>query len=85
MSSVLLQSFKDASELVKQSNKEVSNQVKLQMYSLFKQSTEGDVQGERPGFFYQVQRAKWDAWEALKGTTKETAMQKYVDLADKEL
>ena len=85
MSSVLLQSFKDACDLVKQSNKEVSNKFKLQMYSFFKQATDGDIMGERPGFFYQVQRAKWDAWDALKGTSKEIAMQKYIDLVDKEL
>lgn len=56
------------------------NMTLLKMYALFKQASAGDVTGERPGFTDMINRAKWDAWEELKGTTKETAMQQYVDL-----
>lgn len=56
-----------------------SNELKLQMYALFKQATEGDVTGSRPGMMNVVNRAKWDAWDKLKGTSKEKAMQQYID------
>ncbi len=52
----------------------------LKIYALFKQASNGDAQGERPSMTDFVGRAKWDAWEALKGTAKESAMQQYVDL-----
>jgi len=55
-----------------------SNEYKLQMYSLFKQATEGDVTGKRPGMLDLVGRFKYDAWAALKGTSKEEAMKRYV-------
>lgn len=56
-----------------------SNELKLQMYALFKQATEGDVTGSRPGMMNVVNRAKWDAWDKLKGTSKDKAMQLYID------
>jgi diazepam-binding inhibitor (GABA receptor modulating acyl-CoA-binding protein) len=56
------------------------NMTLLKIYALFKQASSGDAQGERPGMSDFVGRAKWDAWEALKGTAKEAAMQQYVDL-----
>ena len=54
----------------------------LNMYALYKQADRGDADGDRPGFTDPVGRAKWDAWAALKGTSKDQAMQKYVDLID---
>lgn len=56
------------------------NTTLLKMYALYKQATAGDVQGERPGFADMVGRAKWDAWNGMKGTTSEGAMQQYIDL-----
>lgn len=56
------------------------NMTLLKIYSLYKQASAGDVEGKRPGFTDMVGRAKWDAWNELKGTSKEDAMQKYVDL-----
>ena len=54
----------------------------LQLYALYKQATEGDVEGKRPGFTDMVGRAKYDAWAAVKGTATDDAMQRYVDLVD---
>ena len=54
----------------------------LKIYSLYKQSTEGDVEGKRPGFTDMVGRAKYDAWAAVKGKTGDDAMQEYVDLIE---
>lgn len=56
------------------------NMTLLEIYALFKQATAGDVGGERPGFTDMVGRAKFDAWSAVKGLSKDEAMQKYVDL-----
>ncbi len=58
------------------------NNTLLQIYSLFKQGSVGDVQGERPGMMDFVGRAKYDAWAALKGKSSEAAMQAYIDLID---
>lgn len=60
------------------------NEILLQLYSLYKQSTEGDVSGEAPtNPFDFVNKAKYEAWAALKGKTSDDAMQEYVDLVEK--
>jgi acyl-CoA-binding protein len=56
------------------------NSTLLKLYALYKQATEGDVEGKRPGFTDMVGRAKYDAWAAIKGKGGEDAMQEYVDL-----
>ena len=58
------------------------NATLLTLYALYKQATEGDVTGDKPGFGDLVGRAKWDAWNKLKDLTQEEAMQQYVDLID---
>ena len=56
------------------------NQTLLRIYALYKQASEGDVSGRRPGFTDLVGRAKYDAWAGLQGTPAEAAMQAYIDL-----
>jgi acyl-CoA-binding protein len=58
------------------------NATLLQIYALYKQATEGDVEGKRPGFGDMVGRAKFDAWAGVKGKAKDAAMQEYVDLIE---
>ncbi len=58
------------------------NDVKLKLYALYKQATEGDVQGKRPGFTNPVGRAKYDAWAALVGLTQDEAKVQYSEIAD---
>jgi diazepam-binding inhibitor (GABA receptor modulating acyl-CoA-binding protein) len=58
------------------------NMTLLKIYGLYKQAANGDAVGERPGFTDMVGRAKFDAWDGLKGTSKEAAMQQYVDLIE---
>ena len=58
------------------------NATLLTLYALYKQATEGDVAGDKPGFGDLVGRAKWDAWNKLKDLPQEEAMQQYVDLID---
>jgi acyl-CoA-binding protein len=74
--------FKTASEEVLKLSKRPDNKTNLQLYSLFKQGSSGDVQGERPGFTDLIGRAKYDAWAKLAGTAKEAAMQQYIDLVE---
>ena len=57
-----------------------SNENLLKLYGLYKQATEGDVLGDRPGGFDFKAIAKYDSWASLKGKTKEEAMQDYIDL-----
>jgi acyl-CoA-binding protein len=58
------------------------NMTLLKMYALYKQGSLGDVDTERPGMTEFVDRAKWDAWDGLKGTSKDQAMQDYIDLVE---
>ena len=60
------------------------NDILLQLYSLYKQATEGDVNVDPPANAFDfVGKAKYNAWESLKGKSKEVAMQEYVDLVAK--
>ena len=56
------------------------NATLLKLYALYKQATSGAVTEKKPGFGDMVGRAKWDAWNGLKGTPKDDAMQQYVAL-----
>lgn len=58
------------------------NATLLKMYALYKQATAGDIEGKRPGFTDMVGRAKWDAWNEIKGTTANDAMKQYVALVE---
>lgn len=58
------------------------NMTLLKIYALYKQGASGDATGERPGMTDFVNRAKFDAWAALKGTSPEDAMQQYIDLIE---
>jgi acyl-CoA-binding protein len=56
------------------------NTTLLKIYGLYKQATTGDVTEKKPGFGDMVGRAKWDAWNGLKGTSSEDAKKQYVEL-----
>jgi acyl-CoA-binding protein len=58
------------------------NATLLKLYALYKQASSGDVDGKRPGFSDMVGRAKWDAWNELKGTASDAAMKQYIELID---
>ena len=76
----LKKKFEAAAADSKKLSERPSNDVLLQLYALYKQGSEGDVEGKRPGFTDMVGRAKYDAWAAVKGTSAEDAMQQYIDL-----
>ena len=58
------------------------NMTLLKIYALYKQASAGDAEGKRPGFGDMVSRAKFDAWNGLKGTPPGSAMQDYIDLIE---
>ncbi|MBA4195609.1 MAG: acyl-CoA-binding protein [Hydrogenophaga sp.] len=58
------------------------NATLLKIYALYKQATAGDNADKKPGFGDMVGRAKWDAWNGLKGTSADDAMQQYIDLIE---
>jgi acyl-CoA-binding protein/ribosomal protein S18 acetylase RimI-like enzyme len=80
----LQQQFEEAKAVSKTLSEKPDNETLLQLYSLYKQGSEGDVNTEAPSNpFDFVARAKYEAWEALKGKTKEEAMQGYIELVNK--
>ncbi len=75
--------FEQAQKDVKTLTKRPSNEELLTLYSLFKQATDGDVKGARPGMLDMVGRAKYDAWSKLKGTSADQAMRNYLGVVKK--
>jgi len=76
----LRKQFEAAAAAVKKLKDDPGNEVKLQLYALYKQGSEGDVEGKRPGFTDMIGRAKYDAWAKTKGMAQDEAMKKYVAL-----
>jgi diazepam-binding inhibitor (GABA receptor modulator, acyl-CoA-binding protein) len=79
----LIDDFNLAVSKSKELTQRPSNEELLDLYALFKQATEGDVSGERPGGFDFKAIAKFEAWTSKNGITKEQAMQDYVNLVSK--
>jgi diazepam-binding inhibitor (GABA receptor modulator, acyl-CoA-binding protein) len=77
--------FEKAAEDVKKAKKDPGNEMKLRLYAHYKQGSEGDVAGDRPGFTDFVGRAKYDAWAKIKGMSQEDAMKAYIKLVDRVL
>jgi len=75
--------FDAATAAAKQLKTKPDKATLLKLYSLYKQATEGDVSGKRPGGFDFVGGAKYDAWAKLEGTTGDEAMQAYIKLVEK--
>jgi diazepam-binding inhibitor (GABA receptor modulating acyl-CoA-binding protein) len=74
------QAVKDSKNLAQRPG----NEILLQLYALYKQATEGDVQGDPPANLFDfVAKAKYEAWTAISGKSKEDAMQEYVSLVNK--
>jgi acyl-CoA-binding protein len=79
----LIEDFQAAVAQSKNLTKRPSNEELLELYALFKQATDGDVSGDRPGGFDFKAIAKFDAWAGKKGKSKDDAMKEYVDLVGK--
>ncbi len=75
--------FETAAASAKKTKKRPDNATLLKLYAYYKQATEGDAKGERPGGFDFVGGAKFDAWAKLKGSTQDDAMANYIKQVDK--
>lgn len=80
--SKLTEQFDAAVAASKSLKERPDNNTLLKLYSLYKQATDGDVNGKRPGFTDMVGRAKYDAWAAIKGTSNDDAKKQYVALVN---
>ena len=76
----LKQQFEAAAANSKNLTERPDNATLLKIYALYKQGSQGDNSDKKPGFGDMVGRAKWDAWNTLKGTSQDDAMQQYIDL-----
>lgn len=79
----LRKKFDDAAASVLKAKKDPGSDMKLRLYAHYKQATEGDVSGDKPGFTDFVNRAKYEAWAKLKGTPADKAMEAYVKLVER--
>jgi len=77
--------FEKAQADVKTLKEKPDNNTLLELYALYKQGSEGDATGRRPGIMDPVGRAKFDAWAGKKGTSNDDAMAGYVALVKKLL
>ena len=78
----LTKKFEAAAANSKNLSERPDNATLLKIYALYKQGSTGDNGEKKPGFGDMVGRAKWDAWNSIKGTSKNDAMQQYIDLID---
>lgn len=79
----LKKQFDAAAAAVLKAKKDPGNDLKLRLYANYKQATEGDVKGEKPGFTDFVNRAKYEAWAKVKGTSPDDAMKAYIKLVER--
>ena len=79
----LKKQFEAAAANVLKAKRDPGNDLKLRLYAHYKQATEGDVTGEKPGFTDFVNRAKYEAWAKLKGTSPDEAMKAYIKLVER--
>ena len=81
--------FKKASDAIAAKGKDgktkMSNDEKLEFYKWYKQGTQGDNTTEKPGMMQFEAKTKWEAWNKAKGTSKEDAQKKYIELSKKYL
>lgn len=79
----LADEFETAQDNVKKLRSKPSDDELLELYSLYKQATRGDVSGSRPSMFDFKGRAKYDAWSKRRGLDKDGAMRAYVALVSR--
>ena len=75
--------FEKAAEEVMELPKRPDDKTLLRLYGLYKQATEGNLKGKRPGFADVKARAKYDAWSRLRGKSPDWAMTEYIKLVTK--
>jgi acyl-CoA-binding protein len=77
----LTETFQQAVAGSKQLSQRPDNNTLLKLYSLYKQATDGDApESSDAGMFDFVAKAKYNAWDGLRGKSKEAAMEDYIAL-----
>ncbi|XP_069586819.1 enoyl-CoA delta isomerase 2-like isoform X1 [Ranitomeya imitator] len=74
------QDFEKAQNDLKTLKKDPGNDIKLKLYALFKQATQGSCNTPKPGLLDFVNKAKWDAWKAVGSLSQDDARKSYVEL-----
>ncbi|XP_069469546.1 enoyl-CoA delta isomerase 2-like [Ambystoma mexicanum] len=72
--------FEKAKDQLKLLKADPGNEVKLKLYALFKQATQGPCKVPKPGMLDFVNKAKWDAWNSLGSLSKDNAKETYINL-----
>lgn len=75
-----VEQFEQAKDKLSSLKNDPGNEVKLQIYALFKQATKGPCNTPKPGMLDFVNKVKWDAWKSLGSISQEEARQQYCDL-----
>lgn len=81
----LQHAFEQAAQDIKRLGTRPDNDTLLKLYALFKQGSDGDVQGPQPGFFDFVGTAKYEAWAQLRGVDRDEAQRRYIALVEQLL
>ena len=76
------EAFEEAQAKVKTLANRPDNGTLLKLYALFKQGNVGDVSGKKPGMTDFKGKAKYSAWEAVKGLSQEEAQAQYIALVE---
>ncbi|KAM4533933.1 enoyl-CoA delta isomerase 2 isoform 3-T4 [Odontesthes bonariensis] len=77
---VTVEQFEQAKSELSALQKDPGNEVKLKIYALFKQATQGPCNTPKPGMLDFVNKVKWDAWKSLGAISQDEARQQYCDL-----
>ena len=81
--SALREQFEAAAAQAQKLSTRPDNKTLLDLYALYKQGSDGDATGKRPGMTKMVARAKFDAWSKRKGMSNDDAMSEYVALVER--
>lgn len=77
------ETFNMSIDLIKMLSKQLNNDELTSVYKYYKQAKFGDISIKKPFIFNIKENAKWDAWNSVKGLTKEKAMEEYINLSIK--
>ncbi|KAF5273684.1 hypothetical protein FQA39_LY07374 [Lamprigera yunnana] len=76
----LSEEFLKAAEHLKGLVSQLNEQILLNLYSYYKQGTEGPCNIPRPSWYNIKSKAKWDAWEKLGNMDPKDAKRSYIQL-----
>ncbi|XP_070708933.1 enoyl-CoA delta isomerase 2 [Pempheris klunzingeri] len=80
MMAATVEQFEEAKRRLGTLKNDPGNEVKLKIYALFKQATQGPCNTPKPGMLDFVNKVKWDSWKSLGSISQEEARQQYCDL-----